>query len=138
MTTSYSIKGLDCASCGLKIEHAIKKLPGVTYAAVNFATLRLHLEAADPAGAMKSSESNLRSRSCPLSATEKAEAMRRFQTNGSCNPDAALLLFGVHAFRKTGSMNPVGGLWPRPGRILSCRHQRLYQAFKTFAGRFFR
>ena len=50
MTTSYDIKGLDCASCGLKIEHAIKKLPGVTHAVVDFANLRLHLEAADPAG----------------------------------------------------------------------------------------
>ena len=48
MTTPYSIKGLDCASCGLKIEHAIRKLPGVTYAAVDFANLRLHLESADP------------------------------------------------------------------------------------------
>jgi Cd2+/Zn2+-exporting ATPase len=47
MTTSYIIKGLDCASCGLKIENAIKKLPGVTYASVDFANLRLHLRAAD-------------------------------------------------------------------------------------------
>jgi Cd2+/Zn2+-exporting ATPase len=44
---SYPIKGLDCASCGLKIENAIKKLPGVTYAAVDFANLRLHLRATD-------------------------------------------------------------------------------------------
>jgi Cd2+/Zn2+-exporting ATPase len=47
MTKSYPIKGLDCASCGLKIENAIKKLPGVQYAAVDFANMRLHLEAAD-------------------------------------------------------------------------------------------
>jgi len=47
MTTSFNIKGLDCASCGLRIEDAIKKLPGVTYAAVDFANLRLHLEADD-------------------------------------------------------------------------------------------
>lgn len=47
MTTSYVIKGLDCASCGLKIEDAIKKLPGVSYASVDFANLRLHLKAAD-------------------------------------------------------------------------------------------
>ena len=62
MTTSYKIKGLDCASCGLKIEHAIKKLPGVTHAVVDFANLRLHLEAADPelVYSMQSSESNLR------------------------------------------------------------------------------
>jgi Cd2+/Zn2+-exporting ATPase len=48
MTASYSIKGLDCASCGLKIENAVKKLPGVTYAVVDFANLRLHLEAVNP------------------------------------------------------------------------------------------
>ena len=46
-TISYAIKGLDCVSCALKIENAIKKLPGVTYAAVDFANLRLHLEATD-------------------------------------------------------------------------------------------
>ncbi len=45
--TSYAIKGLDCASCALKMENAIKKLPGVTHAAVDFANLRLHLEATD-------------------------------------------------------------------------------------------
>jgi Zn2+/Cd2+-exporting ATPase len=47
MATAYNIKGLDCASCGLKIETAIKKLPGVSYAVVDFANLRLHLETAD-------------------------------------------------------------------------------------------
>ena len=58
MTTSYNIKGLDCASCGLKIEHAIKKLPGVTHAVVDFANLRLHLEAADPAGCIRCNQAN--------------------------------------------------------------------------------
>ena len=47
MTTSYVIRGLDCASCGSRIEEDIKKLPGVTYASVDFANLRLHLKAAD-------------------------------------------------------------------------------------------
>lgn len=47
MANVYNIKGLDCASCGSKIEDAIKKLPGVSYAVVDFANLRLHLEAID-------------------------------------------------------------------------------------------
>jgi Cd2+/Zn2+-exporting ATPase len=48
MTLSYNITGLDCASCGIKIENAIKKLPGVQDAAVDFASMRLFLDAADP------------------------------------------------------------------------------------------
>jgi len=47
MTTAYNIKGLDCASCGAKIEEAINKLPGVSHAVVDFANLRLHLTADD-------------------------------------------------------------------------------------------
>jgi Cd2+/Zn2+-exporting ATPase len=47
MANVYNIKGLDCATCGSKIEDAIKKLPGVSYAVVDFANLRLHLEAID-------------------------------------------------------------------------------------------
>ena len=47
MTTAYNIKGLDCASCGAKIEAAINKLPGVSHAVVDFANLRLHLTAED-------------------------------------------------------------------------------------------
>jgi len=101
MTTSYNIKGLDCASCGLKIEDAIKKLPGVTYAAVDFANLRLHLEAADlervrneikriePAVEILPAERH----------SEKAgggeEAFR--PTRELVILVAALLLFGVHA-----------------------------------------
>ena len=47
MTQSYEIRNLDCAACGVKIETAIRKLPGVSRAVVDFATLRLHLEATD-------------------------------------------------------------------------------------------
>lgn len=47
MTTAYLIKGLDCAACGAKIEDAVKNLPGVSYAAVDFANLRFHLDAVD-------------------------------------------------------------------------------------------
>ncbi len=47
MTTAYQIKGLDCAACGAKIEDAVKNLPGVSYAVLDFANLRLHLETVD-------------------------------------------------------------------------------------------
>lgn len=47
MSTAHQIKGLDCAVCGAKIEDAVRKLPGVSYAAVDFANLRLHLDTVD-------------------------------------------------------------------------------------------
>ena len=47
MTTAYHIKGLDCAACGAKIESAVKNLPGVSHAVVDFANMRLHLDTAD-------------------------------------------------------------------------------------------
>ena len=47
MTTAYQIKGLDCAACGAKIEDAVKNLPGVSYAVVDFANLRFHLDTSD-------------------------------------------------------------------------------------------
>ncbi len=56
MTLSYNITGLDCASCGIKIENAIKKLPGVQDAAVDFASMRLFLDAADPSTVLREIE----------------------------------------------------------------------------------
>lgn len=47
MASAYRITGLDCASCSAKLETAIRKLPGVSYAVVDFANLRLHIEALD-------------------------------------------------------------------------------------------
>jgi Cd2+/Zn2+-exporting ATPase len=47
MTTAYQIKGLDCAACGAKIEDAVSKLPAVSYAVVDFANQRLHLDTTD-------------------------------------------------------------------------------------------
>ncbi|MBI4433501.1 copper-translocating P-type ATPase [Candidatus Uhrbacteria bacterium] len=38
MATTYHIKGMHCASCAGKIEHALHAVPGVTAASVNFAT----------------------------------------------------------------------------------------------------
>ncbi|MDO8599394.1 MAG: heavy metal-associated domain-containing protein [bacterium] len=36
--TTYQITGIHCASCVVKIEKALKAVPGVTKASVNFAT----------------------------------------------------------------------------------------------------
>ncbi|KJS31316.1 MAG: hypothetical protein VR64_11990 [Desulfatitalea sp. BRH_c12] len=47
MTTAYQPKGLDCAACGAKIENAVKNLPGVSHAVVDFANQRLHLDTVD-------------------------------------------------------------------------------------------
>jgi Cd2+/Zn2+-exporting ATPase len=47
VTTAYQIKGLDCAACGAKIENAVRNLPGVSYAVVDFGSMRLHLDAMD-------------------------------------------------------------------------------------------
>ena len=38
---------VDCANCAAKMEEAIKKIPGVTDANVNFMTQKLTLEAPD-------------------------------------------------------------------------------------------
>ena len=45
MTKVYAIKGLDCASCALKIEKKVAALTGVTGIRVNFLTQKLTLEA---------------------------------------------------------------------------------------------
>ena len=47
MKKSFKLSDLDCANCAAKIENAIRKVPGVTGASVNFMTQRMDLEAAD-------------------------------------------------------------------------------------------
>ncbi len=41
----YILKNLGCANCAAKMEHRIKELPGVQYAAVSFVTKQLRLSA---------------------------------------------------------------------------------------------
>ncbi|MEJ2167661.1 MAG: heavy metal translocating P-type ATPase [Desulfobacterales bacterium] len=101
MTTAYNIKGLDCASCGAKIEDAVNKLPGVSHAVVDFANLRLHLKAEDlervrseikridPGVEILPSED----------AADKAAGQEIIRTKRKIGILlAALLLFGVHMF----------------------------------------
>lgn len=47
MKKTFKLIDLDCAHCAAKMEEAIKKLPRVTSASVNFLSQKLTLEAAD-------------------------------------------------------------------------------------------
>jgi Cd2+/Zn2+-exporting ATPase len=102
MTSSYPIKGLDCASCGSKIETAIKKLPGVTYAAVDFANLRLHLSATDldrVRDEIKRIEPEVEILPADSKSASEEDDTDRFKPRRELFLLlAAMLLFGVHAF----------------------------------------
>lgn len=47
MKKTYKIEELDCANCAAKMEDAIKKIDGVSFASVNFLTQKLTVEADD-------------------------------------------------------------------------------------------
>ena len=47
MKKKFILKGLDCADCAAKIEHAVNKLDGVKEATVNFMTQKLVIEGED-------------------------------------------------------------------------------------------
>lgn len=47
MKRVYKLEDLDCANCAAKMERAIGKLDGVTFANVNFMAQRLTVEAND-------------------------------------------------------------------------------------------
>lgn len=47
MKKVYKLEELDCANCAAKMEEAIKKIDGVTYANVNFMAMKLTIEAND-------------------------------------------------------------------------------------------
>ena len=47
MKKTFKLIDLDCAHCAAKMEEAIKKLPGVTNASVNFLQQKFTLEAPD-------------------------------------------------------------------------------------------
>lgn len=44
MKKAFKLEGLDCANCAAKIEHAVKKLSGVSAATVNFLTTKMVIE----------------------------------------------------------------------------------------------
>ncbi len=47
MKKTFKLIDLDCAHCAAKMEEAVKKLPGVTNASVNFLQQKFTLEAPD-------------------------------------------------------------------------------------------
>ncbi len=47
MKKKYKMENLDCAHCAAKMEEAIKKIPGVQDASMNFMMQKLTIEAAD-------------------------------------------------------------------------------------------
>ncbi len=44
MKKKFKVENLDCAHCAAKMEEAIKKIPGIEDAAMNFMTQKLTLE----------------------------------------------------------------------------------------------
>ena len=47
MKKKFNLEDLDCANCAAKMEAAIKEIPGVTNASVNFLAQKMTLEAPD-------------------------------------------------------------------------------------------
>lgn len=47
MKKTYKLEDLDCANCAAKMEHAIEKIDGVTFASVSFMSQKLTIEADD-------------------------------------------------------------------------------------------
>lgn len=47
MKKTYMLEDLDCANCAAKMEEAISKIDGVTYARVSYLAQKLTLEADD-------------------------------------------------------------------------------------------
>lgn len=47
MKKTFKVNDLDCAHCAAKLEEAIKKIPGVNDAAMNFLAQKLMVEADD-------------------------------------------------------------------------------------------
>lgn len=49
MKKKFKMENLDCANCAAKMEEAIKKIPGVENAVMNFMMQKLTIEIADDA-----------------------------------------------------------------------------------------
>lgn len=47
MKKTYRLEELDCANCAAKMEDAVKKIEGVTFASISFLTQKLTIEADD-------------------------------------------------------------------------------------------
>src|SRR5690348_10151525 len=78
------IDGMDCAACGVKIENALRRLPGVSDIAVNYASGALSLRLDED----RTSRAAIRSkiRSLGYSAADPADAAQR-RDAGFARPD---------------------------------------------------
>lgn len=47
MKKKFKLEDLDCANCAAKMEEAIKKIPGINDASVNFMTQKMMIDADD-------------------------------------------------------------------------------------------
>ena len=47
MKKKFKLEELDCANCAAKMEEAVKKIPGVNDASVNFMTQKMTIDAED-------------------------------------------------------------------------------------------
>ena len=45
MKKTYSIEGIDCANCAMKLENKINKIKGINEASINFMMWKLIIEA---------------------------------------------------------------------------------------------
>jgi Zn2+/Cd2+-exporting ATPase len=108
---SFIIENIDCPTCALKIEEALRRLPGVSYAAVDFANQRLHLEA-DDLGPVRSEikriEPDVTLRPFDAAAAPAGEKETAFHLKKEVSIlVVALSLFGAYwAFR--GWLQPTG------------------------------
>lgn len=44
MKRTYSIEGIDCANCAMKLEQRINKIKGINEASINFVMAKLSIE----------------------------------------------------------------------------------------------
>lgn len=81
---TYTIKGMDCASCALKIEKAVSKIDGVKSAQISFAAEKLKVISEDPAA-----EQDIHKLIKKMGYSVEAKAAQRTVTLKICGMDCA-------------------------------------------------
>lgn len=79
------LAGIDCADCARKLEQAVGNLPGVTHAALNFATGRLSVETADRAALpeiIRQTQQTVRRMEPDVTVRENAPEERETESDG--------------------------------------------------------
>jgi Cd2+/Zn2+-exporting ATPase len=109
----YSLQNLDCANCAAKIENAVQKTPGVSYASVDFATTTLYLDAVDFSAVQKTVQ-KVEPQVSILTKTEETREEDSFDVRKKLAPIlvAAALFFGGLIFIDVLRATPYGlGEW---------------------------